>query len=336
MTDTVRARQYMMTQDLGHLGYNLDDLEKYIVKVNPEEWAYILHDKDKDEAGEAIRPHVHAVLKFKNPQTLDRLAKALKIQPQYLEVWSGRINNAYSYMLHLTTGAKEKHIYSSKEVRASFDFAKRIEEITNTISKKAVTEALTMYSNGGLTQDELRTKIGNLNYAKQEDTIRKVTRVLDDKIHQEWLEEFSGKKMQVQWLYGKSGTGKTRIAVNSARKDGRPYCVLGSSNDFFQDYQAKFRVVILDELRPNDLKYSDLLRILDPYQHDKRAPRRYRNVALNIERLLVTSPYSPRKFYDKTKISDRDVDTYEQLKRRLDKVIEVTPEVAKEMLSDEK
>lgn len=90
----------------------------------------------------------------------------------------------------------------------------------------------------------------------------------------------------------------------------------------------------MDELRPNDLQYGDLLKILDPYQHDKHAPRRYRNVALNIEKLIITSPYSPKKFYDRTRISDREVDSFEQLKRRLDKVIKIMPKVAKEMLND--
>lgn len=92
--DSIRARQFMMTQDLNHLGYDLNDIDKYLAKINPEEWAYILHDKDINESGESIRPHVHVVLKFKNPQTLDRVASDLKIEPQYLEVWSGRINNA--------------------------------------------------------------------------------------------------------------------------------------------------------------------------------------------------------------------------------------------------
>ncbi len=332
--DSIRARQFMMTQDLNHLGYDLNDIDKYLAKINPEEWAYILHDKDINESGESIRPHVHVVLKFKNPQTLDRVASDLKIEPQYLEVWSGRINNAYSYLLHLTSGAKEKHVYSPKEVKASFDFQKRIEDITKSVSKQAIKDAINLYANGGLSKNELRIKIGNLAFAKNEDTIKKITKVLDENTHREWLSEFKGKKVSVEWLYGMAGTGKTRIAVKTAEEDGRPYCILGSSNDYFQDYDSTCRIVVLDELRPNDLQYGDLLKILDPYQHDKHAPRRYRNVALNIEKLIITSPYSPKKFYDRTRISDREVDSFEQLKRRLDKVIKIMPKVAKEMLND--
>lgn len=70
---------------------------------------------------------------------------------------------------------------------------------------------------------------------------------------------------------------------------------------------------------------------MDPYQHDKHAPRRYHNVALNIEKLIITTPYSPERFYELTKIKDRKVDTFDQLKRRISQAIKVTPELARKV-----
>ncbi|MCJ2190788.1 hypothetical protein [Lactobacillus helveticus] len=164
--------------------------------------------------------------------------------------------------------------------------------------------------------------------------IKKLNTVLDNQTHKEWLQSFQGQKMTVDWYYGPAGVGKTRLALEEAKRSGKQYCVLGSSNDYFQDYDAQDHVVVLDELRPNDLKYGDLLKIMDPYQHDKHAPRRYRNVALNIEKLIITTPYNPETFYKMTKIADRRVDTVDQLKRRIDKVIKVTPEMAKKVFGD--
>lgn len=336
MTQKIKARQFMAVQDLDKLSYDLTKLKDILSGLKAKEWAYIVHDKDKSENGGLVKPHVHVVIKFENERMLDTLAETLKLKPQYIEVWTGRINNAYSYLIHLTSGAKGKHIYSPKDVEASFNFQKRIEEITNKVSKQTIKDALNLYANGGLTRNELKTKLGTLAYAKNLDTIKKIDNVLDAQTHEEWLKSFSGQRMTVNWYYGPAGVGKTRLALERAKRSGKQYCVLGSSNDYFQDYNSQDHVVILDELRPNDLKYGDLLKIMDPYQHDKHAPRRYRNVALNIEQLIITTPYDPERFYKMTKIQDRRVDTVDQLKRRISKVTEVTPQLAEKYFGKDK
>lgn len=327
--EKIKARQFMVVQDLDQLPYELNKLKDNILPgLKAKEWAFIVHDKDKSENSGLVKPHVHVVLKFENERILGAIAKALKVKPQYVQIWNGRINNAYSYLIHLTKGAQGKHIYSPKDVEASFDFPKRIEEITSKVSKQTVKDALNLYANGGFTHNELKTMLGTLAYAKNFDVIKKIDNVLDAQTHEEWLKSFEGHKMTVNWYYGPAGVGKTRLALEQAKRSGKQYCVLGSSNDYFQDYDAQDRVVILDELRPNDLKYGDLLKIMDPYQHDKHAPRRYKNVALNIEALIITTPYSPDRFYQMTKIQDKKVDTVNQLKRRISKVTEVTPQLA--------
>ena len=56
---------------------------------------------------------------------------------------------------------------------------------------------MNLYANGGLSKNELRIKIGNLAFAKNEDTIKKITKVLDENTHREWLSEFKGKKILI-------------------------------------------------------------------------------------------------------------------------------------------
>ena len=71
------------------------------------------------------------------------------------------------------------------------------------------------------------------------------------------------------------------------------------------------------------LEYADLLRILDPYQHAKMGPARYHDRPLTLERIVITTPYSPEEFYTATKNLDVKIDTFDQLKRRITKIIKL-------------
>ena len=134
--------------------------------------------------------------------------------------------------------------------------------------------------------------------------------------------------METHWVWGEAGAGKTRYARWLTRN--QKVAVLGSSRDYFQEYHGE-RFVILNDLRPNDFKYADLLRLLDPFEIGKMAPRRYKDLPLNIEMLIITTPYSPRSFYRESFIDNRDVDTFEQLERRVHEV-HLTSEFVSEIL----
>lgn len=142
------------------------------------------------------------------------------------------------------------------------------------------------------------------------------------------MAEFQGHRMETHWVWGEAGVGKTRYARWLTRN--QKVAVLGSSRDYFQEYHGE-RFVILNDLRPNDFKYADLLRLLDPFEIGKMAPRRYKDLPLNIEMLIITTPYSPRSFYRESFIDNRDVDTFEQLERRVHEV-HLTSEFVSEIL----
>ena len=72
------------------------------------------------------------------------------------------------------------------------------------------------------------------------------------------------------------------------------------------------------------MPYADLLRILDPYSinGEVMAPSRYNDKALACDLFLITSPYSPRAFYNdlfQIREGQRDdsSDSFEQLLRRV-------------------
>ncbi|WP_277291040.1 Rep family protein [Streptococcus orisratti] len=311
-----RARQVMYVQDDDHLKVNPEKLPEILKQSNATEWAFIHHDKDD------TRDHYHIFMKFKNPTYLSSIAEIFKDHEQFVQKWDGRSGNGYSYLIHHTDGSRDEYQYDPSEVIASFDFTRKIKEIEDKIKKtknltsKDIKKYVKKYADDDISLHELRDKIGDYNFTqpKIQRHVKEIKYLHDADEHEKWLKNFEGQKMEVWWIWGEGGVGKTRYARYLTRNDDA--VILGTSNDYFQNYNGE-RVVIINDLRPNDFKFGDLLKLLDPYEHHKEAPRRYRNVSLNLEKVYITTPYSPYAFYKQCKIADRKHDSLKQLTRRI-------------------
>ena len=305
-----KSRTLMYVQQLEHLKVSIDDFPEILNQSGATEWAFIIHNKD-----EGARPHVHCVLHFKNARHASAIAKLFNDTENSVEYWNSRIGNAYSYLIHQTQDAhSEKHLYSAKEVTANFNFEQKIKSISQQVSSKQVKQYIVDYSEGNLTFEQLQNNIGVYNMANNSKIIDNITRYLAEVNHQKWLQEFNG-PMQVIWLWGPSGIGKSVYADYLVSNKGS-VAKLGASNDYFQGYNQE-HVCILNDVRPNDFKWSDLLRMLDNWQLDKQAPRRYKNCYLDVETIVITTPFDSYSFYAHTRYIDRKIDTYEQLQRRI-------------------
>lgn len=320
MKKAIRSRQFMYTQDLDHLPFKKEDLKTILEKSSVEEWAYILHDKDIDKDGKTIRPHFHVVLKFKDAKTISRVAKIFNDKQEYIEVWKNTIGNAYSYLIHETSKAKDKHHYEPTEVISSFDFETRIKQIRKKVakpSKKDIDDLIDDYSNELLTKTELQEKIGVLEMARHKTLLDHIEDILAYKKHQKFLKDFKGQKCTTYWIYGKSGIGKTKM-VREILEELHPnnFRILGSQRDHFQEYHGE-EFIVINDLRPQDYEYGQLLTLLDPWEIDKMAPARYHDKYLNARAIYITTPYSPIAFYNGANIVNGLIDSFEQLNRRI-------------------
>lgn len=187
-------------------------------------------------------------------------------------------------------------------------------------------DLLDMLYLGILTKKEVEQQLTGSMYARYRRQIEDVWAKRLQNLAAEWREKMvkQGKSVQVLWIYGSAGTGKTRLAKQYAEKANQPYFVCGSSRDPFQGYAGE-HTLILDELRPNTIQYEDLLRILDPYSitDGVMAPSRYSDKALACDLIIITSLYTPKNVYDKI-FSVATVDGFDQLDRRISVTIEMT------------
>ena len=155
---------------------------------------------------------------------------------------------------------------------------------------------------------------------------------------EKWRAEMrkKGAKIRVLWITGPAGTGKTSLAKDYAEKKGQPYFITGSSRDIFQNYAGE-HTLIIDELRPKMLTYSDLLRITDPHGIDNQVmmPCRYNDKALACDLIIITTPFTPSQFYyyqtpshltTHGRVIDDSPDAPDQLYRRITVTIEMTGE----------
>lgn len=310
----------MYTQDLGHLPFPKDNLKDRLEKSGAEEWAYILHDKDVDENGKKVRPHFHVMIHFKDAKTISRVSKIFNDKEQYIEAWHSTINNGYSYLIHETNNAQNKYHYDPSEVVASFDFKSKIEDIRKTVkkpSRQAIENFIDDYSNEKLTKEELQGKIGVLEMAKHKTLLDHIEDILAFKKHQQFLKDFKGQKSVTYWIWGLSGFGKTKLAREILEATHpNDFVILGSQRDHFQEYKGQ-EFIVINDLRPNDYDYGQLLTLLDPWEIDKMAPSRYHDKYLNARAFFITTPYDPLNFYFESNISNKVIDTFEQLRRRI-------------------
>lgn len=116
-------------------------------------------------------------------------------------------------------------------------------------------------------------------------------------------------KPYVEWIYGETGTGKTRFVVET-EKD---LWISGKNLRWWSGYENQ-EAVLLDDFRKDFCTFHELLRILDRYPYTVEVKGGTRK--LNSKRMYITSCFHPEEVYK----TGEDV---KQLLRRIDKITEL-------------
>lgn len=314
----------------------------------------IIHDKDEisvwnqeqmKNVTELKAKHVHFLLKFEKGASIQKIALAIGVEPQYLEkLKSGRygFENCLAYLVPAKD--ESKYQYSPDEVVTllgedySSIYNRRMQIwIKGRATKEAKETSLSVdyllsevlkgnitKSNILLTDDYYKVySLHKRKFVEAFDTIaeRKGYKAISD------IEAGNFKKTVI-FIYAKSGQGKTRLAKYliqlfqaESRKNGENWesCLTASTNAF-DEYNSQ-EILFLDDIRGDSLTLSDWLKLLDPYTISPISAR-YHNKVGSAKVIIITSTRTPLEFFKLSKGSAGEDSG--QFIRRIDYLLELT------------
>ena len=243
-------------------------------------WAYILHDKDD------TKPHYHIYVNFGNCGVDSaEVAKWFKLGytteegeersgEQFIEKVKGRSTDVLLYMIHGNDTQQYKHQYSPSEVIANFDFGAEI-------AKSKIIGHFDKYSYAQ--QIEFIEKLPVSEKRRAFDELEKLWR-----LHCRWLSLHTERDIDVIFITGLGGTGKTYYAKKLLNSMGMDFCISSSSNDMMQDYLGQ-KALILDDCRDKSFtSFEDCLKFLDNHTASS-VNSRFSNKVFNGDMIIITS-----------------------------------------------
>lgn len=123
---------------------------------------------------------------------------------------------------------------------------------------------------------------------------------------QEALKNQHYEKTEVYWIYGPTGTGKTRSAVEAGS------VTLTYANGFFNDITGS-KVILIDDFR-GEIPYNLLLKLLDGYKNVHVLNIKGGQMIWNVDKIFITSSLPPNGCYPRQTIKR---DSISQLLRRI-------------------
>ena len=299
-TKNIKCKTMMYVQYEDYLPEGINNLTEMMDRIeretNPDKIAGILHDKCINEEGEPINRHIHIVMHYPNARSINSIAEKIGVEPQYIEKMKGASTHAFAYLIHITKNSNHKHQYPVSDVKANFDYPeliKRYQRLQERETKKnSIKQLLEFIVLGFITVEDAVSSLDTWTYSKFKRQIQDAESRRLEIESQNWRKKMRDNniKTTVVWMYGKAGTGKSSLAYYLASKHNEPIFISGSSRDIFQNYHGE-HIAIIDDFRDHSggIEYSDLLRILDPYNiaETTMGPSRYSDKELMLEYINI-------------------------------------------------
>lgn len=292
---------------------------------NIKSWAYIVHNKDTNEDGTPKEPHVHIVIELVESRQFSTVGGYVGVPAQYVcairqKVKAGKrmmsdIGGALAYLTH--RNAPEKHQYDDSEVVAKpgYDWISvRTKSEMQQAQWKSFQKVLHGIEDGSIRRYNLYDQIDMQMYLDHKTEFENAFTYREG-----LLKKNPNRKIEVIYITGAPGSGKTTLAKYICEKRALSYCVSGSSRDPVQDYNGQ-DCLILDDLRPQTFDLSDLLKMLDN-NTSSSVNSRYHDRWLEVQCIIITTVLSIDEFFCSMLVTGEPI---AQLKRRCKTMIQLT------------
>lgn len=244
------------------------------------ECTYIIYG---EEVGEQGTPHLQGYIYLKNGKTLQAMKKFMGLPRVHLEVAKG--------------SPEQNKTYCSKQ---NLSFEKG--DIGHQ-GKRSDLDGIKERINDG--KSNMRDILAEANSYQSVRFAEKL--MVYSERGRDW-------ETEVTWIYGPTGTGKTKLVHDICSANGYDLYVCQDSAQWWDGYDGH-DTVLIDDFRPDFIKYKDLLRLLDRYNYRVAYKGGFRQ--LLAKRIFITAPHPPDYWYN----TDNFVEDNEQLLRRINYTI---------------
>lgn len=306
-----RYRGFMTAQSGDYA--DIDTLEKKVLAMPDCEYMIMLHDKDTGN------DHAHVSLYFKNARTIKAVAKDLDTPENFIKAWDMRKDNLWAYLIHNTDNAKGKkasyadYVTNPKKCRTNLTNPEQYSQPIYIPPKIHIDELLHKVRHGELKYRQLLSPEYIDIYDKYYRRIEQSRRIYEASL------VISPPSCTTTLITGLSGSGKTTKAqLLATQLTGDDYTTASSDNDMLQDYHGE-KCLIIDDFRPQNIDWINLLGLLDPTYRSRTHKSRYYNKPLATEYIILTSVLTLEQIENYYMTIHRE--DLKQLRRRIQTVI---------------
>lgn len=296
----MKLKQYEVESRVEYFSEPIGDILRRYRTI--KKYAYILHDKDRD-----VAPHYHIYLNFGSSGVDSKIvAQWFGLQESQINRIQGRATDMLQYLTHSNESQKNKYQYSPSEVVANFDFEEEIK-------KSKILGNFKEYSYA-----QQLEYVDSLPVAEKTTAFNKLKKLWE--LRCEVLMLNPERDIEVMFIHGKTGTGKTYHAKKFAKSRGLDVYVSSSSNDPLQDYRGQ-KCIILDDARDTTFEFDDYLKLTDNNTASS-VKSKYYNKVLMCNLIIITSSV-PLAFWFRHMIYGKSEDL-KQFYRRISCYVEIT------------
>ncbi|CAM4237535.1 Rep family protein [Abyssicoccus albus] len=326
-------RAIMYVQQLEHMAYEFDELYERLdsnFEDTNTEFAMIIHDKDLNEDGEEVKPHVHVMLYNSNKFAISELRELFNEDSNNCFEYMKSKHAGFMYLIHAGKKDRDKYQYSPSSVKANFDYEQYIKNKLAQV-KYSLDDLLSGILKGSISMTDIYNSDEMMKvYLKNKKVIENAISIY----REQKREDLKKKPIEVIFIHSQqTGIGKSYLSknlgveylkkTNVSNDIDNSIFITGANNDLFQDYMQE-EVIIVDDFKPSNLDYYDLLRLLDPYT-EFNYKSRYSNKLIKPYLIIMNSIYPIDRIYRELKSfpDDDEIDNITQLIRRFSLFIDI-------------